>query len=192
MDKGLVRRILFAQLWLFAIITVFALAFVELNDRGTTGINGLTVVDHLAAAESQNKPAPSFSIESLTGDTVRLEDYRGDIVVLNFWATWCTPCREEAPAFHRLSREYDGRGVQFLGINYRDNRAAAQSFVEEFGLRYPHGFDPAGSLADDFSLFAMPTTFLIDASGIIRYRFVGYLNEDTLRSAIEDLVQKGT
>jgi cytochrome c biogenesis protein CcmG/thiol:disulfide interchange protein DsbE len=189
-DRGTLRRFLIAQLWLLAIIVLVVLAVMEFRSRGTAGISGLTVADRLAVAEAQNEPAPSFSIESLDGGTVSLAALRGDLVVLNFWATWCVPCREEAPTFHRLSHEYDGHGVRFVGINYRDNRAAAQSFVREFGLGYPSGFDPAGSLVDGFGLFAMPTTFLIDANGIIRYRFVGYLNEDTLRAAIEDLLEK--
>ena len=183
------RRFLIAQLWLLAVVGVVALAVVEFQSRGTAGINGLSVADRLATAETRDEPAPSFSIESLDGGTVSLDALRGDVVVLNFWATWCTPCREEAPAFHRLSREYEERGVRFLGMNERDDRASAQAFVREFMLGYPSGFDPAGSLADDFALYAMPTTFLIDADGIIRYRFVGYLNEDTLRSAIEHLLE---
>lgn len=192
MDKATVRRILLAQLWLLAIIAVIAVAIVGFRSRGTASISGLTMADRLAVAETRDEPAPSFSIESLDGGTVSLDDYRGEIVVLNFWATWCGPCREEAPAFRRLSREYEGKGVQFLGMNYRDDRAAALSFFREFRLRYPSGFDPWGSLADDFRLYAMPTTFLIDANGVIRYRFVGYLDEDTLRSAIDDLGQKGS
>jgi len=184
------RRFVIAQLWLLAVIAVIALAVVELRSHGTQGIGGLTIADRLAVAEVQSTPAPSFSFESLDGGTVSLDALRSDIVVLNFWATWCGPCREEAPAFHRLSREYEEHGVRFLGMDERDDRAAALTFVREFGLTYPSGFDPAGSLADDFDLFAMPTTFLVNPDGIIRYRFVGYLDEPTLRSAIEDLLRE--
>lgn len=186
-ERGPLRRFLIAQVWLLAVLVVIALAFLELRSKGTSGIGGLTVADRLAVAETQNEPAPSFAIESLGGGTVSLDALRGHIVVLNFWATWCTPCRKEAPAFQRLSDEYRDRGVRFLGMNERDSRAAAQSFFREFKLRYPSGFDPSGALADDFALYAMPTTFLVDPSGTLRYRFVGYLDEPTLRSAIESL-----
>lgn len=76
-------------------------------------------------------------------------------------------------------------------MNERDDRAAAQSFMRRFGLNYPSGFDPSGSLADDFRLYAMPTTFIIDPTGIIRYRFVGYLTETDLRTAIDALLAEG-
>lgn len=186
----MVRRFLMAQLVLLAVMAVIALAFIELRSRGTEGISSFGIADHAALAEVENQPAPDFSMQTLDDGTASLEALRGSLVVLNFWATWCTPCREEAPAFSRLSREYQNHGVRFLGINERDDRAAAQSFVREFKLGYPSAFDPAGSLADDFQLFAMPTTFLIDPSGTIRYRFVGYLDESTLRSAIDDLLGK--
>jgi cytochrome c biogenesis protein CcmG, thiol:disulfide interchange protein DsbE len=192
-DRRAWRRFLVAQLWLLAVVGVIFLAVIEFRDRGTTGISGsVTVANHVATGQEQDIPAPSFSIEGLDGGTVSLEAFRGEVVVLNFWATWCTPCREEAPAFQRLSREYDGHGVQFVGMNERDDRAAAQDFLREFRLEYPSGFDPTGSLADDFELYGMPTTFLIDADGIIRERFIGYLTEDTLRPAIEHLLGKGT
>ncbi|MEP6973787.1 MAG: TlpA disulfide reductase family protein [Actinomycetota bacterium] len=190
MDKRLIRRLVTFQIVLLAAIAVTALAFIEVRNRGTQGISSFGIANHTAIGDAQDSPAPSFSIESLDGGTVSLEAFRGHLVVLNFWATWCTPCRQEAPAFSRLSRVYEDQGVRFMGMNERDDRYAAQAFVREFKLPYPSGFDPAGSLVDDFALYAMPTTFLIDPAGTIRYRFVGYLDESTLRSAIDDLLAK--
>ena len=186
----MIRRLVIAQVLLLAGIIVIVLAVAELHTNGTQGFGGLTVADRLAAAEKQDEPAPSFSIESLDVGTVSLQALRGHVVVLNFWATWCGPCRLEAPAFDRLSHAYGDQGVRFLGMNELDDRAAAQTFVRQFELDYPSGFDPAGRLADDFRLYALPTTFLIDPEGIVRYRFVGYLDEPTLRSAIDDLLQE--
>jgi cytochrome c biogenesis protein CcmG/thiol:disulfide interchange protein DsbE len=186
------KRRFVAFLVLMAGMALIVLAVLELRTRGTQGIAGLTVADRRAAAEVQSTQAPSFSIESLDGGTVSLEALRGDIVVMNFWATWCGPCRQEAPGFRRLSREYEDRGVRFLGMNYRDDRYAAQAFFREFKLDYPSGFDPFGRLANDFGLYAMPTTFLIDPDGLIRYRFVGYADEAELRAAIDDLLGDGT
>ena len=185
------RRFIVASLTLLAAVAVIALAIVELQSRGTEGITGFTVADRQAAAEVENTPAPTFSIESLDGGTVSLDSLSGHIGVINFWATWCAPCQQEAPGFRRVSRQYEDRGVQFLGMNERDNRAAAQTFMRNFGLDYPSGFDPSGSLADDFRLYAMPTTFIIDPAGIIRYRFVGYLTETDLRAAIDALLAEG-
>jgi DsbE subfamily thiol:disulfide oxidoreductase len=185
------RRSILTSLVLLAAVALIGLAIAELQSRGTEGITGLTVADRQAAAQVENTPAPSFSIESLDGGTVSLDSLSGHIGVINFWATWCGPCREEAPAFRRLSRQYEDRGVRFLGMNERDDRAAAQEFMRSFGLDYPSGFDPSGTLADDFRLYAMPTTFVIDPAGIIRYRFVGYLTETDLREAIDTLLEEG-
>jgi DsbE subfamily thiol:disulfide oxidoreductase len=172
-------------------LAIIVVGLMELQNRGTEGISGVSVADRQAAAQTENSPAPSFSMETLDGGTVSLDEMRGEIVVINFWATWCGPCRQEAPAFRRLSREYGSQGVRFLGINERDDRASAQAFVREFKLDYPSVFDPAGRLAYDFALYAMPTTFVVDPDGIIRYRFVGYLTEADLRGAIEDLLEEG-
>jgi DsbE subfamily thiol:disulfide oxidoreductase len=174
-----------------AVLAIIVVGLLELQNRGTEGISGLSVADRQAAAQVEDSPAPSFSMETLDGSTVSLDEMRGDIVVINFWATWCLPCRQEAPAFRRLSEEYESKGVRFLGINERDDRASAQTFVREFRLDYPSVFDPSGSLAFDFELYAMPTTFVVDPDGVIRYRFVGYLTETDLRGAIEDLLQEG-
>jgi DsbE subfamily thiol:disulfide oxidoreductase len=179
-----------AFLCLIAGLAVILAGVRELQNRGTEGIKDFSVADRQATAQVENTPAPSFTMETLDGGTVSLDEMRGDIVVVNFWATWCGPCRQEAPGFRHLSRKYGSQGVRFLGINERDNRAAAQAFVREFGLGYPSAFDPTGSLADDFALYAMPTTFVLNPEGIIRYRFVGYVTETELQAAIEDLLEQ--
>jgi peroxiredoxin len=87
-----------------------------------------------------------------------------------------------------VSEHYRAQGVRFLGVDERDDQAAARAFVEEFGWRYPSASDPAGSLADDYRLIGLPTTSIIDPSGTIRYRFQGYLDRDVLRSTLDDVL----
>jgi cytochrome c biogenesis protein CcmG/thiol:disulfide interchange protein DsbE len=170
---------------------VASLAVVELRERGTSSIGGFTVANYKARAEVENTPAPDFELPSLEGGTpIALSSFRGHVVVLNFWASWCAPCRLEAPGLRRVSERYREGGVRFLGVDYRDDDAAARAFVDEFRLTYPSVTDPSGSLAYDYELIGFPTTFIIDAAGTIRYRFVGYLDEDVLEEALNDVLSR--
>jgi peroxiredoxin len=186
------RRLGVPLLVLAAVVAVIGLAAAELRSRGVAGVGGFSVANYQARAEPEHRPAPPFRLPSLDGNgTIALADYRGEVTVLNFWGSWCAPCRLEAPGLQRVWKDYRARGVRFLGIDERDNESAGRAFVEEFGLTYPNAADPAGSLADDYELFGMPTTLVIDAAGTIRYRFVGYVEEDALRSTL-DLVMAGS
>jgi cytochrome c biogenesis protein CcmG/thiol:disulfide interchange protein DsbE len=170
---------------------VASLAVVELRERGSSSIGVFTVANYKARAEVENTPAPDFELPSLEGGApIALSSLRGQVVVLNFWASWCAPCRLEAPGLRRVSERYRERGVRFLGVDYRDDDAAARAFVDEFRLRYPSVTDPSGSLAYDYELMGFPTTFIIDPAGTIRYRFVGYLDEDVLEKALSDVLSR--
>lgn len=174
-----------------AAAVVAGLALFQLRGQGTSAVGGFTVADYRARAEAQNTPAPDFELPSLEDEKpIRLSSLRGHVVVLNFWASWCPPCRLEAPGLHRVSERYRDDGVRFLGVDYRDDEAAARAFVNEFGLKYPSVSDPSGSLAYDFELIGFPTTFIIDPTGTIRYRFVGYLDEAVLEDAVDDVLSR--
>lgn len=166
---------------------VVALAVTEFGSRGTATLGGVTVANYRATAESEKRPAPLFELSALTGNRrISLQALSGHPVVLNFWASWCLPCRQEAPGLEWTWKHYRDEGVRFLGIDERDNDPAGRAFVSEFHLTYPSAKDPAGSLADDYQLVGMPTTFIIDESGLIRYSFLGYLERDVLQAAVED------
>jgi cytochrome c biogenesis protein CcmG/thiol:disulfide interchange protein DsbE len=175
-----------------AAAVVAGLALFQLRSQGTSAVGGYTVADHRARAEAENMPAPDFELSSLEDvKPIRLSSFRGHVVVLNFWASWCAPCRIEAPGLRRVSERYRDEGVRFLGIDYRDDEAAARAFVDEFRLQYPSVSDLSGSLAYDFQLIGFPTTFIIDPEGTIRYRFVGYLDEALLENAVNDVLSRG-
>jgi cytochrome c biogenesis protein CcmG/thiol:disulfide interchange protein DsbE len=186
------RRAKAVAVWLgvLAVVAVVAaLAIAELRSRGTASVGGFTVANYKATAEVENTPAPDFELPSLEdGTPIALSSFRGHVVVLNFWASWCAPCRVEAPGLRRVSEQYRDRGVRFLGVDYRDDDAAARAFIGEFRLRYPSVTDPSGSLADNYRLIGFPTTFIIDPAGTIRYRFVGYLDEQVLQEALNDVL----
>ena len=162
--------------------------WLQLQQSGGTRGSDITTANYQAHAIRGHRPAPDFEMPGLTGGgSISLEEFRGRVVVLNFWASWCGPCRLEAPDLQATWEAYRDRGVQFLGVNYRDNEAAARAFIDEFGITYPSVYDPAGKLAFDYRLFGVPTTFIIDGQGQIRFQFTGYLNGHVLRGALDDV-----
>lgn len=131
--------------------------------------------------------APSFDLARVgaLGDRVRLADFRGRPLVVNFWASWCVPCRREMPALEAVADRLEGR-VAFVGINHLDTAGPAADFQREVGVRYPSGFDPEGNIASAYGVVGLPTTVLIDARGRIMTRHLGGLTE----SALADLIRQ--
>jgi cytochrome c biogenesis protein CcmG, thiol:disulfide interchange protein DsbE len=149
----------------------------------------VTIAGGQAQGRVEDRPAPDFELPSVDGDaTISLEGFRGRVVILNFWASWCGPCRTEAPHLQAIQDEFAADGVQVLGVDHDDDRAAARAHQEEFGLTFPSVYDPAGELAFDYELFGVPTTFLIDRDGTVVYRFTGAVDADELESALSDLL----
>ncbi len=142
-------------------------------------------------------PIREMPLTLFNGDTLSLSDLEGQIVVMNFWASWCGPCVTEMPAFERVYTEYRDLGVTFLGIYSQDVELAARAFADRIGVTYPLATDDGGRLALEFGLiepngvFPLPTTVLIDANGRVVRKFVGALREDLLRGFIEVLLQAG-
>ena len=134
------------------------------------------------------REAPSFALPGLLdeGDVVRLSDHRGSPVVLNFWASWCAPCRREMPALAQMSAELKGR-VTFIGIDHQDRREEALALLQETGVRYPTAFDPTGDTARDYEVRGMPTTVFIDADGRLLATSLGEVTESELRTSILEL-----
>lgn len=174
------------------VLLVVVLAVQELRSRGTSGESGITVANYRAVAQVDDRPAPDFRMPALSGSgDIALRDFRGRVVVLNFWASWCGPCRREAAGLQSTWEAYRDGGVRFLGVNYRDDQAAARAYEREFGITYPSVYDPGGVLAFHYQLAGLPTTFIIDGAGRIVYRFVGYTDAAILRDALEDVLERG-
>ena len=120
--------------------------------------------------------------------TITPDLYAGKVLVVNFWASWCVPCRTEQPGLEALWREYRGDGVQFLGINFRDDAAAAKEFVREFDVTYPSVEDPSGAVGADFGIPYVPTTVIADAEGELRWLLPGEQHPGRVRGYIDALL----
>lgn len=149
-------------------------------------------------AIDQREPAVDFEAETDTGEKVSSDDYRGEVLVLNFWYAGCPPCRAEAPDLQELNEQFSAEGASFLGVNTRDQAANSLSFAEKFGITYPSVLD-----ADDGNMLfaftgvvaanAVPTTLVIDREGRVAARILGRLDgPSTLKTLIRDaLAEEG-
>jgi len=133
------------------------------------------------------EPASDFSLPLFDGTQLSLSDLRGQVVVLNFWASWCAPCRKEAPDLQTVWEMYQGQGVVFLGITYQDARNASQKFVEEAGITYPNGIDEKGRISRQYGVTAVPETFIIDRQGRVAWVHIGEVQAGELLRRLEQL-----
>lgn len=120
--------------------------------------------------------APDFALPNLNGKTVRLSDFRGKKgVFINFWATWCPPCRLEMPTMEKVYQEYRSRGLEILAVSIDVRpKSVVKNFMQEFRLTFPALLDPEGEVLYRYRLFSIPGSFLIDKEGIIRFKELGY------------------
>jgi peroxiredoxin len=118
---------------------------------------------------SVSEPLPMLRGEDLQGNAISSTDFAGKVLVINVWADWCTPCQQEQPDLVTVAKRYADRGVAFLGIDHMDQTAAAQEWVRRYHVPYPSIADPSGRFAASFDYFGLPDTYVVDASGTIRY-----------------------
>jgi thiol-disulfide isomerase/thioredoxin len=138
--------------------------------------------------------APDFALEQLGGGRVTLSELRGQVVVVNLWASWCPPCRAEMPALDRVYRAYRDQGLVVLGVNLtsQDDEATAIDFVEELGLSFPILFDRSGEVNRRYRPPGLPGTYFVDRGGVIRTVIIGGpMSEALIRSKVEPLLGEG-
>ena len=124
--------------------------------------------------------APEFTLALFDGSTVKLSDLKGKAILLNFWASWCIPCRDEAPALESSWLKYRNKKVAFLGVNIWDDDSNALSYMEKYGGGYPNGKDPEGQIAVDYGVAGVPETYFIDPTGKITEKYTGPLDENKI------------
>jgi len=202
--RGLFRRVVLPLL----VIGLIVAAIWWLESRGGDDVSPtgerygpveLPAALHTTGLEigtEEGKLAPDFLLGALDGSEVRLSALRGQPVVLNFWATWCAPCRQELPQFVSAYDRFQGQGLVVLGVNMQEGKSIARGFADDFGMKFPIPIDVDGEVGDEYRLLGLPMTYFIDREGVVRSVFTGPLQErrtDTdVRGAIEqsDLEQR--
>jgi len=133
--------------------------------------------------------AASFTLPLFDGGTIRLEDLRGKVVFLNFWASWCPPCRAEARTLEAAWQRYKDRGVVFLGIDIQDTEQDARAFLREFGITYLNARDASGKVAIEYGVWGIPETFFVDREGRITYKQVGALGWPIITAKLDEALR---
>ena len=149
---------------------------------------GLAVNERTIELTADGEVAPSFRVSLISGGEIGSADLRGKVVMLDFWASWCPPCRDEAPTLAQVYGEYRDRGVEFVGINLWDNAGDAQVFLQQQVHEYPNGVDDGGKIAISYGVRGIPEKFFIDADGRIVRKFSGPVGLERLREILDSML----
>ncbi|MBE3068020.1 MAG: TlpA family protein disulfide reductase [Chloroflexi bacterium] len=132
--------------------------------------------------------APNFTLTDFNGQTVTLSDLRGKVVIINFWASWCPPCREEAAYLEQTWRKYKDQGVVFIGVDYVDTEKEALAYIAEFDITYLNGPDIGTRIAQAYNIKGVPETYYVDRKGTLRGVHIGPLTSPILDEKIDELL----
>lgn len=165
---GLVAAMVSTAFYLFAMTILIASAFSGCSLSSSTSINNTA-----GTSTRVGGTAPDFMLPGLDGTMVTLDQYRGSPVLLNFWATWCGPCRTEMPFLEEVYREWEEKGLVMLAVNVGETAATVQSFMDENGFTMPVLLDRTQATSRNYNITGIPTTFILDKDGIIREKVIG-------------------
>ncbi len=149
---------------------------------------GKAAAAETAPDDGQVMPAPLLKVTSFDGKAFSLEAAKGRPVVINFWASWCGPCRLEAEGIEKAYQMFRAQGVEFVGVAIQDNPESARKFIEEYGLTYPNGLDEKGDIAQAYEVFGVPKTVIVAKDGNMSYIHLGTITLDTLTSEIKRVI----
>lgn len=169
------------------LIVVAALVLAGLGTYGERWGLREIASDGSASVGRVGEPAPAFTARTLDGSTASLEEFRGRVVVVNFWATWCGPCRVEMPEFERYQAQMGGQ-VAILGVNLQEPPSLIEPFVRQYGLTFPILLDESGTIASLYRVTGLPMSVILDRSGIVRERVIGAMTQEVLTRRVERLL----
>jgi cytochrome c biogenesis protein CcmG/thiol:disulfide interchange protein DsbE len=175
------RRIPWGQIAIFALV-LGLLALVAFQMRR----NGPLAAGPVGAGEK----APTFEITTFDGQTLKLADLRGQVVVVNFWASWCVPCEQEAAELENTWRRYKDKGVVFIGVDYVDTETAARAFLQRFDITYPNGPDLGTRISQTYRIKGVPETYVVDKTGRLASVKIGPFQQGEMAGVIEPLLGK--
>lgn len=153
---------------------------------------GSVFLTNAANALALGQQAPDFTLKSMAGKNLNLAEQRGNIIVINFWASWCGPCRKEMPVLQKFYNKYQDLGVSVWGVNVEQENQAGRDFLADLDLKFPILFDDTNTISEKYQVEAMPTTVIIDRDGLVRYAFKGYKPgyEKKYAKAIKQLIRE--
>jgi peroxiredoxin len=145
-----------------------------------------------AEAATEGQPAPDFTLKSRSGENIKLSELRGNVVMVNFWASWCGPCRQEMPLLQQLYERYKDMGFTLLGVNVDEEPGAGDKVLKEIPVSFPVLYDSKNQVSQTYNVKAMPSTFMIDRDGKVRHLHKGYMPgyEDEYQQQIRSLLRE--
>ena len=175
----------------FLVTAIFFLCTCTAKAQSASGTDMAKAFSKAGLRLLSSKVSPrDFSLPTLAGETVGLSQFKGKVVFLNFWATWCGPCRAEMPSMETLYSSYREKGFEILAVNSGESRREVLAYIQEYGFSFPTLLDEDGKVSSGYGIQAIPTSYLIDRDGMIVARIVGSINWDTpeIFAAIESLL----
>lgn len=172
----------------------------EQNENGETeemqpvaeeaAVNSTIPAEPAEIGIQQGNAAPDFELATLDGNTVKLSDFKGKKVILNFWATWCPPCKAEMPHMQNFYEENKDEGIEIVAVNLTNldkGRNTIETFIEDYGLTFTIPLDEDGKIGETYQTFSIPTSYILDADGIIKSKIIGPMDEEMMTSLTKDL-----
>ena len=165
----------------------------KLRRRFAAGLSAaLLAAIAVASTGLSGQQAPDFALKNANGENIRLTDLRGDVVMINFWATWCGPCRQEMPLLDEMHERYSRVGFSLLGVSIDDDPNRAKEMIDNLGVSFPVVFDSDKQVSQQYDVSAMPVTILLDREGVVRHVHYGYKPgyEDIYVQQIRELIRE--
>lgn len=180
--KVFTKKVILKKVILILLIAIFSILFMVLSLTGCLS-QGISKEDKISNKSGYKN---DFTLLDLDENKVSLSDFKGKVIVLNFWATWCPPCRAEIPSFVEVYNQYKNKGVQFVGVSVDTDLEYLSQFVEEYDINYPILVDGTlDNVSSKWGISAIPTTFILDKDGEILFKNIGMMVESQLIEAIE-------
>jgi peroxiredoxin len=194
--RKVMRRVVYPLAVIAAIVGV--IWWLEVRDNPPTSPTGerygpaplpaALALNGLDVAANEGSLAPDFLLETLDGEEIRLSDLRGQPVVLNFWATWCKPCRQEMPRFVEAYDEFSPNGLVIVAVNMQEGIGIARPFAEDFGMDFPIAVDRDGEVGERYRLLGLPTTVFVDRQGVVRSAYSGPFQEEQNQTNVQGAI----
>lgn len=188
--RGIKRRDLVVTAGIIVLIVGIFFAFNWPNGQGEgafSEFNPFTGSIPSGPRPQVGSPAPDFQVELLDGETFRLSEQKGKVVWINFWASWCPPCRAEMPDIEAIWREEQNSDLALVAVDFAERPDKVREFAERLGMTFPVGLDTTGQITTNYRVTGFPSHFLVDREGILREIRVGLMSQETMRQKLEDL-----